>query len=279
MLSRTSNFAALLLVALTAASAAACGSDPSAPPQAAPPLPPDPPPPVVMAAPDAGAADPSGFPAEWPYKSPVAVRSPKGMVVTDAALGTAVGRDILAAGGNAADAAVATAFALAVVFPTAGNIGGGGFMVIQHCTTGSPRLPSTTERQRPAESFKRDMYLGQEGQLQSTRQHSMASKAAGIPGTVAGLALSSTPEVRLEEAPLEAHVMAARDQARQKKALPLDQATAKDYVDQRIKKGATSLQASPGGGEGDLPARTENPSTGHRLDLHQGACAGARPWR
>src|SRR6187401_3295760 len=66
-------------------------------------------------------------PAHPPDAAPVTGQH--GMVVTDAALGTKVGLEVLKSGGNAVDAAVATAFALAVVYPGAGNIGGGGFMV------------------------------------------------------------------------------------------------------------------------------------------------------
>src|SRR5687768_2828713 len=98
----------------------ACGgSPPPTPPPVTSALPP-PPPPVAMV--DAGAPEaPKAKP--WPYASPVVVKSPKGMVVTDNAAATNVGKDVLASGGNAADAAVATAFALAVAYPTAGNIG------------------------------------------------------------------------------------------------------------------------------------------------------------
>src|SRR5262245_59920557 len=70
------------------------------------------------------------FPAGCPDpESGSSVHASAGMVVTDAALATQVGVDVLASGGNAVDAAVATAFALAVVYPAAGNIGGGGFLV------------------------------------------------------------------------------------------------------------------------------------------------------
>src|SRR5690606_1519379 len=75
-------------------------------------------------------AESLGVPAAWPFPlegGPVS--APNAMVVTDAPLATDVGLDVLRAGGNAVDAAVATGFALAVVYPEAGNIGGGGFMV------------------------------------------------------------------------------------------------------------------------------------------------------
>ncbi len=69
------------------------------------------------------------LPSQWPHQSPSVVTSKRGMVVTDNVHASRVGSEVLARGGNAADAAVATAFALAVAYPTAGNIGGGGFAV------------------------------------------------------------------------------------------------------------------------------------------------------
>ena len=101
------------------------------------------------------------------------------MVVTDNELGTKVGRDVLAQGGNAVDAAVATAFALAVSFPEAGNIGGGGFAVVQ--MHGQPYALDFRETAPLAAS--RDMYLNEAARADARE----GIKSVGVPGSVAGL--------------------------------------------------------------------------------------------
>jgi gamma-glutamyltranspeptidase/glutathione hydrolase len=232
MLLRTSILPRFVLLALTAAAIPGCGSDPSAPPQAAPPPPPEPPPPVVMVKPDAGTADPSGMPADWPYKSPVVVRSPKGMVVTDATLGTQAGRDILVAGGNAADAAVATAFALAVVFPTAGNIGGGGFAVGSF----AGKSYALDFRETAPAAARRDMYLGADGKPIASSHSGILS--AGIPGSVAGLHELFT---KLGSKKLTWAQVLAPAIKLAKEGFPVDEA----FVD-TIKQGEKGLRASPG---------------------------------
>ena len=103
------------------------------------------------------------------------------MVVTDAALATHVGVDVLASGGNAVDAAVATAFALAVAFPTAGNLGGGGFMVAR---VGGKSYALDFRETAPA-AATRDMYLGPDGK--PTRDSREGWRSVGVPGSVAGL--------------------------------------------------------------------------------------------
>lgn len=104
-----------------------------------------------------------------------------GMVVTNAQRATAVGQRILDRGGNAIDAAVATTFALAVVYPEAGNIGGGGFMVTRMGDT-TAALDFREEAPRDA---TQDMYLDAQGQ--PTDSSIVGPLAAGVPGTVAGL--------------------------------------------------------------------------------------------
>jgi len=140
------------------------------------------PPPAPVAAADAGApAAPAPEPEPWPYQTPVVVRSEKGMVVTDNALATQVGRDVLASGGNAVDAAVATAFALAVTYPTAGNIGGGGFAVTR--IRGEYRALDFRETAPGAAT--RDMFLDADGTPKPDVRDGI--KSVGVPGTVAGL--------------------------------------------------------------------------------------------
>ncbi len=103
------------------------------------------------------------------------------MVVTDNAIGTRVGRDVLAAGGNAVDAAVATAFALAVSFPTAGNIGGGGFAVVRI----GGRAYALDFRETAPAAASRDMYLDTAGGSRPDAREGIRS--VGVPGSVAGL--------------------------------------------------------------------------------------------
>jgi gamma-glutamyltranspeptidase/glutathione hydrolase len=103
------------------------------------------------------------------------------MVVTDNALGTKVGRDILVAGGNAVDAAVATAFTLAVTYPQAGNIGGGGFAVVM--SQGQPYALDFRETAPVAAS--RDMYADRGGARSNESREGI--KSVGVPGSVAGL--------------------------------------------------------------------------------------------
>jgi gamma-glutamyltranspeptidase/glutathione hydrolase len=104
-----------------------------------------------------------------------------GMVVTAAPLATRVGVEVLRSGGNAADAAVAVAFALEVVYPTAGNVGGGGFIVAR---MGGKSAALDFREVAPLKST-RDMYLDSTGKV--TDQSLVGALAAGVPGSVAGL--------------------------------------------------------------------------------------------
>ncbi len=106
-----------------------------------------------------------------------------GVVSSADELATKVGLEILKNGGNAIDAAVGVGFALAVVYPRAGNLGGGGFMVI-HFADGKNTTIDYREK-APSSSF-RDMYLDRDGDIiqdLSTTGH----LAAGVPGSVAGM--------------------------------------------------------------------------------------------
>jgi len=127
--------------------------------------------------------DPAAFPENWSYTrggSPVTAE--RAMVVTTDELASQVGVDVLRAGGNAVDAAVAVHFALAVVNPEAGNIGGGGFMVVrmEDGTTAALDFRETA----PLAST-RDMFLDAAGN--STNRSLVGHLAAGVPGSVAGM--------------------------------------------------------------------------------------------
>lgn len=106
-----------------------------------------------------------------------------GAVVTAHPLASKVGVLILKKGGNAFDAAIATQLALAVVYPGAGNIGGGGFLVGY---TSKGRSVALDYREKAPSAASRDMYLDKEGNAQTTMSQN-GHLASGVPGTVAGL--------------------------------------------------------------------------------------------
>jgi len=123
------------------------------------------------------------FPSAWTYrpggKSPFAR---DGMVVSNCPLATKAGVEVLAAGGNAVDAAVAVGFALAVAYPEAGNIGGGGYAVLRMA---DGRTAALDFRETAPAGAHRDMYLGPNGK--PTDDSLAGHKASGVPGSVAGL--------------------------------------------------------------------------------------------
>ena len=110
-----------------------------------------------------------------------------GMVATQEALATRVGVDILSRGGNAVDAAVAVGFALAVTLPKAGNLGGGGFMVI-HLANGNKDVAIDYRESAPS-AIRRDSFLNDKGEADPQKSRNSAL-AVGVPGSVAGLALA-----------------------------------------------------------------------------------------
>ena len=109
--------------------------------------------------------------------------SKNGVIASRSSLASAVGAEIMEQGGNAIDAAVASGFALAVTYPSAGNLGGGGFMVIR---LANGQVVTNDHREKAPILATKDMYLDANAEViagLSTRSH----LAAGVPGTVAGL--------------------------------------------------------------------------------------------
>lgn len=108
----------------------------------------------------------------------------KGMVSSQRMLASQIGADILAKGGNAIDAAVATGIALAVTLPRAGNLGGGGFMLV-YLEKENKTIAIDYREQAPSEAH-RDMYLNEKGDVDSKKSQ-FSHLSSGVPGTVAGL--------------------------------------------------------------------------------------------
>src|SRR5271168_5194607 len=116
-----------------------------------------------------------------------AVAAEHGLVVAQEKISAQIGADILKRGGNAVDAAVATGFAMAVTYPRAGNIGGGGFMVI-HLAESHEDIAIDYRETAPAAATS-GIFLGPDGKPDNAKSRDSAL-GIGIPGTAAGLALA-----------------------------------------------------------------------------------------
>ncbi|MGH7602959.1 MAG: gamma-glutamyltransferase [Gemmatimonadaceae bacterium] len=126
---------------------------------------------------------PAKFPSTWRFPAGgSATFAAHGIVASDDRLAAQVGVEIMKQGGNAVDAAVATGFALAVTYPEAGNLGGGGYMVIRMA---DGRVAALDYREVAPLAATRDMYVGPDGKL--TGESLVGPKASGVPGAVAGM--------------------------------------------------------------------------------------------
>ena len=168
---RTGRIAGAVALVLACAPAQVPGSDSATPPTSEP-------------KPAAPAGNGRSLPARA-ADDPATAVGIHGAVSSAEASASAAGLEILKRGGNAVDAAIAVAFALAVTHPSAGNLGGGGFMVIRMA---DGRTAAIDYREVGPGAASRDMYLDAKGQ--KTRGSLDGAKAAGIPGTVAGLAMA-----------------------------------------------------------------------------------------
>jgi gamma-glutamyltranspeptidase/glutathione hydrolase len=113
------------------------------------------------------------------------VRGKRAMVASQHEIASKIGVEVLKKGGNAVDAAIAVAFALAVVYPEAGNLGGGGFMLIRFK---DGRTTAIDYREMAPALANRDVYLDKSGKLiKGEGSSTVGYRAAGVPGTVAGL--------------------------------------------------------------------------------------------
>lgn len=191
------------VVAVALLAAAGCGPRAASAPA---PVTSTPPAKVVQVAP-APPAPPSTAPSREAIVAAPEARSAKGMVVSQEELATRVGVDVLREGGTAVDAIVATAFALAVTLPAAGNVGGGGFAVLR--TAAGQRAALDFRETAPA-AASRDMYLTKDGAV--SEDATTGHRASGVPGSVAGLAALHKAHGKLPWARLLAPAIAlARD--------------------------------------------------------------------
>jgi gamma-glutamyltranspeptidase/glutathione hydrolase len=187
-----------------------------------------------------GAPEPaSGISRTWPHSNKAIVtEAPAAMVVSGHPLASAIGRDILRQGGNAVDAAVAVGFALAVVHPEAGNIGGGGFMVMRNA---AGEVQTLDYRETAPGAASRDMYLDAGGE--PTERSVTGHLAAGVPGSVAGL---TSAHQKLGRLPFDSVIGPAIRLAR-------DGFLVDEYRSESIRSDSTRLSSFPASAASFLP--------------------------
>jgi gamma-glutamyltranspeptidase / glutathione hydrolase len=186
---------------------------------------------------------------DWPKQ---AIRGAHVMVATDEQLGSEAGVEILKRGGNAVDAAVAVAFALAVVEPAAGNIGGGGFMLVR---LADGRTSFLDYREVAPGKATRDMYIKPDGKLDEEASV-IGYRSVAVPGTVAGLEVAlriygtmelpdvMAPAIRLAESGFRVSDKLAREFAEEKPGLERFPLSRKIFLGdgQMLQAGATLRQ-------------------------------------
>jgi gamma-glutamyltranspeptidase / glutathione hydrolase len=126
-------------------------------------------------------------PSDWFYRSTEYEATGDGAVASETRLASLAGVEILKAGGNAVDAATATAFALAVTYPEAGNIGGGGFTLVRMA---DGRTAAIDYREVAPLAATRTMFLDDSGR--TTNKSNVGPLASGVPGSVAGIVAAQT---------------------------------------------------------------------------------------
>jgi gamma-glutamyltranspeptidase / glutathione hydrolase len=186
---------------------------------------------------------------DWPKQ---AIRGAHVMVATDEQLGSEAGVEMLKRGGNAVDAAVAVAFALAVVEPAAGNIGGGGFMLVR---LADGRTSFLDYREVAPGKATRDMYIKPDGKLDEEASV-IGYRSVAVPGTVAGLEVAlriygtmelpdvMAPAIRLAESGFRVSDKLAREFAEEKPGLERFPLSRKIFLGdgQMLQAGATLRQ-------------------------------------
>ncbi|HEV2862954.1 MAG TPA: gamma-glutamyltransferase [Pyrinomonadaceae bacterium] len=143
---------------------------------------------LLFFAPLAPFTPPDDFGARAYAASREPVRAKHGMVASTSTIASQAGVDVLRRGGNAVDAAIAVAFALAVTYPAAGNLGGGGFMMIR---LKDGRATAIDYREMAPAAAHRNVYVDQKGELiKGEGSSTLGYRASGVPGTVAGMDLA-----------------------------------------------------------------------------------------